>query len=93
MLLERERVDRAHEPQLAVEVAGAAGERGACRHLGGGRVERDRRLDVELGAEPLDRGLEPQAGLGVVDLAPLQALADLQQLLLRARALVRSSWS
>ena len=52
VLLERERVDRAHEPQLAVEVAGAAGERGAGGHLGCGRVERDRRLDVVLGAQP-----------------------------------------
>ena len=84
VLLERERVDRAHEPQLAVEVAGAPGERGAVGHLGRGRVERDRRLDVVVGAQPLDRGLEPQAGLGLVDLAPLQQLADLEQLLLGA---------
>ena len=82
VLLERERVDRAHEPQLAVEVAGAAGEGGAGGDLGCGRVERDRRLDVVLGAQLLDRGFEPHAGLGFVDVAPLQQLAHLEQLLL-----------
>ena len=72
VLLERERVDRAHEPQLAVEVAGPAGERRAFGHLGRGRVERDCGLAVVVGAEALDRGLEPQPGLGVVDLGALR---------------------
>ncbi len=84
VLLERERVDRPHEAQLAVEVAGAPGERGAGGHLRRGRVERDRRFDVVLGAEPLDGGLEAEAGLGLVDVAALQELADFEELLLRA---------
>ena len=47
---------------------------------GAGRVERDRGLDVVLGAQPLDGGLEPEAGLGVVDVTPLHVLAQLDQL-------------
>ena len=57
-----------------------------------GTVGRDARrarlgLDVVLGAEPLDRGLEPQPGLGVVDLGALRALAHLGELALELAAL------
>ena len=76
VLLERERVDRAHEPQLALEVPGPPGARRALGHLGRGRVERERRLAVEVGADALDDGLEPHPVLGVVDLAALLALAE-----------------
>ena len=58
----------------------APGERGARGYLGCGRVECHRGLDVVVGAQALDRGLEPQAGLGVFHVAPLQVLAELQQL-------------
>ena len=87
VLLERERVDRPHEPQLAVELARAPGERRAFGHRGRGGVERDSRLDVVLGAQPLDRGLEAQPRLGVVDLGALRALADLGELALERAAL------
>ena len=68
VLLERERVDRPHEAQVALEVARPTRERRALGHLGRGRVERGVGLDVVLGAQSLDRGLEPQPRLGIVDL-------------------------
>ena len=61
VLLQRERVDRTHDAQLAVEVACPPGQRGTGRHFGRGSVERDRGLAVEVGAQLLDRALEPQA--------------------------------
>ena len=67
-LLERERVDRAHEPQLALELADA-GVR--CDALGQRRALRGDRgvgLAVEVAAQGLDRGLEAQLDLGLVEL-------------------------
>ena len=76
VLLERERVDRAHELDLALDLAGPAGERRTLGHLGRGRGERDRGLDVEVGAEALDRVLEPHLRLGLFDLTALDLLAQ-----------------
>ena len=87
MLLERERVDRAHQPQVALELAGAPGERRAVGNRRRRRVERDVRLDVVLGAERLDRALEPQPRLRVLDLGPLHPLARLDELALEPAAL------
>ena len=63
MLLERERVDRAHQAQLALELARSAGERGALGHRRRGRVERRRGLHVELRAQRVDRRLELACGV------------------------------
>ena len=87
VLLERERVDRSHQPEVALELAGAPGERRALGNRRRGRVERDRGLDVVLGAKRLDRALEPQPGLRRVDLGPLHALPRLDELLLESAAL------
>ena len=66
-LLERERVDRPEQAKLPVEFAHPSGRAGALRefrHLG--RLG-DRRLDVELAAQRLDRGLEPQLRLRLAE--------------------------
>ena len=68
VLLERERVDRTEQTQLAVELAHPPGGRralGQLRLLG--RLG-DLGLDVEIAAQRLDRGLEPELGLGFLDL-------------------------
>ena len=84
---ERERVDRAHEPQLALELASPGRERGAVGDLGHRRRDRDVGLAVELAAHVLDRLLEAQADLGFFDLEPADALAHLGELLLGGGAL------
>ena len=89
VLLEGERVDRAHQPQLALELADPGHRRGlpsgssgrSARHGGVG-------LDVEVAAQRLDRGLDAQLGLGLVELGPLQPLAELAELLLGAGPLL-----
>ena len=49
---------------------------------GAGASSATRGLAVEVGAERLDRGLEPHARLGLVDLGPVELLARLGALLL-----------
>ena len=70
VLLQGQRVDRAHEPQLALELAGPGGGGDALGHrrrLGGhGRV----RLGVEVAPAGLDGRLQAQGDLGLVDLGP-----------------------
>ena len=84
---EGERVDRAHEPQLALELAGPGGGGGALGQrgrLGGhGRLG----LDVEVAAQRLDRGLEAQLHLGLVELGPAGLLARLLEAALGVLAL------
>ena len=70
VLRQRERVDRAHEPQLALELARAGRQRRAVGDLGHRRRDRDVGLAVELAAHVLDRLLEPQPDLGFLDLEP-----------------------
>ena len=76
-LLERQRVDRTQQAQLAVELADAAGRRrplgqfGLFGRLGNGR------LDVEVATQGLDRVLEAQLGLGFLDLGAMCALPRL----------------
>ena len=76
-LLERQRVDRTEQAQLAVELARPRLGRhplGQRRHLGGlGHAG----LDVEVVAQHLDGRLQAQPGLGLVDLRPAGPLADL----------------
>jgi hypothetical protein len=76
-LLHGQRVDGAEEPELALEVAGAAGGAGAGgdgRALGGhGHVG----LAVQLPAQGLDRRLQPQPRLGPVELGPPDPRPDL----------------
>ena len=68
-LLERERVDRAEQSQLAVEFADTAGRAGALGQLRLLGCLGDRRFDVEVTAERLDRRLQPELRLGLLDLA------------------------
>ena len=79
-LLERERIDRTEQAQLAVEVAHlrrrvhAFGQRrhlGGLRHLG---------LDVVIATQRLDGGLQTQLHLGIVDLDTTRPLAGLVEL-------------
>ena len=67
-LLERQRVDRTHQPQLAVELADPPGGAGAVRKLRHRSGLGDVRLDVEFATQRLDRRLEPQLGFGLVEL-------------------------
>ena len=76
-LLEGQRVDRAEQPQLAVELADAGLGRDALGQLRHRRRLGGLRLDVEVVAQHLDRRLQPQPGLGLVDLGPPGPLADL----------------
>ena len=67
-LFQRERVDRAHEAQLALELADTGV---GCDALGKRRtLGRDRGvgLAVEVVAQGLDGGLEAQRDLGLVEL-------------------------
>ena len=68
-LLERERVDRSEQAQLALELADARREGDTVRKRRLLGLLGDVRLGVEVAAQHLDRGLEPQAGLGLVDLS------------------------
>ena len=77
VLLEGQRVDGAHEAELALELAQAGGGRDALGQLGGRGVDGGLGLAVELAAAHLDGGLEAQAGLGLVDLGPTGPLAHL----------------
>ncbi len=86
-LLERERIDRAEQSQLAFEFADTAGRRGALgdlRHLCGFG---DRRLDVELPAQRLDRRLESQLRLGLLEFGLARPLPGDVELLLLLRPL------
>ena len=82
-LLERERVDRAEQAQLAIELADAAGGGRALRELGllGGLG--DGGFDVEVATQRLDRVLEPQLGLGLLDLGAMRAVPRLVERPLR----------
>ena len=80
MLLQRERVDRPHEPQVAFELACPPRDGAALRDLGLGGVERDARLDVEVGAQRVDGRVEAQPRLGLVDVEAAGALPHAGQL-------------
>ena len=86
-LLERERVDGTEHPQFALELAHPPDRRRALRDgrtLGGFG---DRGLDVEITAQRLDRGLEPELRLRLLDVEPVCLLADDFELPLRLGAL------
>ena len=86
-LLERERVDRTEHPQFALELAHPPDR---CRALWHGRALGgfgDRRLDVEITAQRLDRGLESELRLRLLDVEPVRLLADDFELTLRVGAL------
>ena len=78
-LLERQRVDRTEQPELTIELAHPGLGRdavGKLRHRGRlGGV----RFDIEVMAQQLNRRLQPQPGLGLVDLGPASPLPDLVQ--------------
>ena len=87
-LLERERVDRSHDPQLALELADTSVRRDALgqrRALGGHGAFG---LCIEVASQGLDGGLDPQLGLGVVDLGAPGVLAHLVERPLVARPLL-----
>ena len=88
VLLEGQRVDRAHDPQLALELADAGGGVGAVGELGALGGHGDVGLDVEVAADGLDRGLDAHLDLGLLDLGPLEALALLGERLLLVGAAV-----
>ena len=75
-LLERQRVDRPQEAQLAFEFADTPGRRRALGQHGHRCRLGDRRFDVEVASQGLDRGLEPQLRLGLLELGPPGPLAD-----------------
>ena len=85
-LLERQRVDRTEQAQLTVELTHP--------RLGTHAVRKRRRIgrlgdlgfDVEVVAEHLDRRLQPEARLGLVDVRPSRPLADLIELALGIRS-------
>ena len=81
-LLERQRVDRTEQADLALELADARRGRHAVgqlrRRSGLGGVG----FDVEVVAEHLDGRLQPQPGLGLVELAPAGPLSNLVELAL-----------
>ena len=81
-LLEGERVDRTHDPQLAFEIAHPRRRRDPLRQLGALGGHRLCRLLVEITAQSFDRGFDPQLGLGILELDPLQSLAQLTEMLL-----------
>ena len=74
VLLERERVDRAHDPQLAVELAGAAGERRALGDLGL-RARRGRRAGSQSKSVPerLDRAARAACAFSASSISALLA--------------------
>ena len=87
-LLERERVHRSHETQLAIELADPCVSRDPGREL---RTRCRRgvfRLALELAAQVLHGRLEPQPGLGALELDTLGELARLAQGVLGSRALL-----
>ena len=74
-LLEGERVDRPEEPELALELTHPTGGRGPLGQLGQGRLLSGLGLDVEVTPQRLDRGLETEAGLGLIEIGAMGALA------------------
>ena len=74
-LLERQRVDRAEQPEFAVELAQTTGRTGTFRQLGHLRRLGDGRLDVELTTQRLDRRFEPELRLGLAEFGLAGALA------------------
>ena len=77
VLLERERVDRSEQSQLAVEFTNPTGGRGPLGQLGLLRRLGDLGLDVEVAAQGLDGGLESELGLGLFDLGAVQLVPQL----------------
>ena len=87
VLLERERVDRPHEPQLALELARPGRRRDALGQLGrlGGHGRLG--LELEVAAQRLDGRLEAQLHLGLVELGAARLLARLLEAALGVLAL------
>ena len=81
-LVQRERVDRAHQAQLSFEVAHAGRRVCALRHLRQVGSFRLLGFEIVVAAQRLDSGLQPHAHLGLVDLHATRALAGFVELLL-----------
>ena len=70
VLLERERIDRSHETQLALELAHPSVRRDALRQRRALRSDGAVGLRIQFSPDRLDSGLESQIDLGFVDLGP-----------------------
>ena len=79
-LLQRKRVDRAHQPKLALELAHPRVGGDTLRQRRAFRGHRRFRLAVEVVPDGLDRRLESQRDLGLVELRTTRALAHLFEL-------------
>ena len=79
VLLERQRVDRAHQFEFPLEFGDPGDRRGALWEVGTGSAEDGVGLTAELVADGLGEVLEAEPGLGPVDLEPVQALPCLGQ--------------
>ena len=88
VLLQRQRVDRPHEPQLPLELTRPRGRRGALGHLRRLGRHGDLGLHLEVAAEGLHRGLQAQLDLGLVELGATGLLAGLLEATLGVGALV-----
>ena len=92
VLLERERVDRAHQAEVALELR-ARGRRASSRRerRGAGASSAAAGSTSNSVRRPLDRGLELQPGLGVVDLGALHAARVPRRAPLESAALRRAA--
>src|SRR5204863_8448922 len=86
VLSERERVDRPHEPQFSLQLAGPARQGDSVRSLGLGRGDRGVGLAIEVAPHLFHRLLEAQSDLGLLHLELSRPLAQLRQPLLGLRA-------
>ena len=87
VLLEGQRVDRAHEPQLALELAGPGGGGDALGELGRLGGHGGLGLESRSRRSALDGGLEAQLHLGLVELGAPGLLAGLLEAALGVLAL------
>ena len=87
VLLEGQRIDRAHEPQLPLQLAAPAGGAGPGRKGRAGCTPYRFGLTVEISSNGFGETLQPNPGLGALQLDPTDPLAGLGQLPLRGRPL------
>ena len=90
-LLQRQRVDRTHQAELAVELPHPRLGRDTGRQLGAGRGDRLVGLAFELPAQRFDGGLQAELGLGPLELDPLEQLAGARRGRVRRRRARRAA--
>ena len=87
VLLQGQRVDRPHQPQLPLELGPPAGGAGPRRQLGAGGPAHGLGLAVQVPPHGFREPLQPHAALGLVQLGPSRLLPGLGQLALGRAAL------